>query len=692
MVKKTSGTKSPMNIGAFKRVFGVLVVLLLVSALIVGAASAKTDSSAVNPVVVTTVDELVSNITDTSKQPAFIQLADNFAETESFTGITIGYSVTIDGNGKTITVTSGNAITLSGAETIVTLNNLNVTSKQYAAVTTGGVNQIKSIVIDGGTYISPASWQGAGTININVTDSVSICNTKTEGAVHINGPVKQFTISGNTMSYSEGYGSGLVAGFVFFTDDMTRDEATTLLNSIKKSNTFTYEEDGDYGWLIQFAPKQWQNRFSGAGLYTTGLAEAKIGDLEYYYLSGDNAQGSALNAAEDGDTVKLLKPITLTEQLVIEKNITFDGNDKQITIASPIPTDGAIKVNATGEVTLQNLDITATNAGGNSLIDAFSENYPANPTDVPQKLTITNSKLNVDGATGTYAVIKARPVQELTVTGSEITAEGSGTMYAVWFIPQTDNAKSLNVEDNKLNLESTATTKTTTAFAVTISGNTTGLTATIDENDVKAKSSFRAGLLDYTAQASNAKTTLSNNKLELEADESYVQKTMISNTASADITTTVDVNGNTADIKQDSSEFYVISVAQRANSAGAGSYKFEGTIDNEFTGVTEYIHQITDNIDQNNVITLDKSTLTIVDNTKQPSSSSSSSSSGSSVWLTETPTPTPTQTATPTETVPTDTVPTDIPVTQPTEEPSSPGFGILAVLAGLGTVAVLRRK
>ncbi len=71
-----------------------------------------------------------------------------------------------------------------------------------------------------------------------------------------------------------------------------------------------------------------------------------------------------------------------------------------------------------------------------------------------------------------------------------------------------------------------------------------------------------------------------------------------------------------------------------------------------------------------------------------PSSSPSSSSQGSSTWLQETPTETPTQT-------PTDTVPTVIPSTQPTSEPSSPGFGvlaILAILAGLGAVAVLRRR
>ncbi len=72
-----------------------------------------------------------------------------------------------------------------------------------------------------------------------------------------------------------------------------------------------------------------------------------------------------------------------------------------------------------------------------------------------------------------------------------------------------------------------------------------------------------------------------------------------------------------------------------------------------------------------------------------PKDTSSSSSSGSTVWLTETPTPTPTET--PTE-IPTDTVPTDIPSTQPTETPATPGFGILAALAGLGAVAVLRRE
>ncbi len=73
------------------------------------------------------------------------------------------------------------------------------------------------------------------------------------------------------------------------------------------------------------------------------------------------------------------------------------------------------------------------------------------------------------------------------------------------------------------------------------------------------------------------------------------------------------------------------------------------------------------------------------------SPSSGSSSSGSSVWLQEPVAQQPTQTPTETE-KPTDVVPTDIPSSQPTATPSTPGFGVLAVLAGLGAVAVLRRQ
>ncbi len=85
--------------------------------------------------------------------------------------------------------------------------------------------------------------------------------------------------------------------------------------------------------------------------------------------------------------------------------------------------------------------------------------------------------------------------------------------------------------------------------------------------------------------------------------------------------------------------------------------------------------------------------IVVVDTYVAKESSSSSSSSGSSVWLSEPATEQPTPTQTPTETAtPTDTVPTDIPSTQPTATPASPGFGILATLAGLGAVAVLRRQ
>ena len=96
-----------------------------------------------------------------------------------------------------------------------------------------------------------------------------------------------------------------------------------------------------------------------ASVLVVGAAEtvnvAKIGDTEYATLQ------AAIDAAQAGDTVTLLKDITLgtyvqgksDAAVTINKSITLDGNGKTLTSKA----GRAINVNVAGDVEIENLTI-----------------------------------------------------------------------------------------------------------------------------------------------------------------------------------------------------------------------------------------------------------------------------------------------------------------------------------------------
>ena len=81
--------------------------------------------------------------------------------------------------------------------------------------------------------------------------------------------------------------------------------------------------------------------------------EAKVGDIEYATIQ------QALNAANDGDTVLLLKDVTSSEGIIINKSVILDGNSFTFTYTGVYSgTSSAITIYSPN-VTLKKLSVVA---------------------------------------------------------------------------------------------------------------------------------------------------------------------------------------------------------------------------------------------------------------------------------------------------------------------------------------------
>ena len=81
----------------------------------------------------------------------------------------------------------------------------------------------------------------------------------------------------------------------------------------------------------------------------TAEAKAMIGETPYLTFA------AAFAAAEEGDTITMLAPVTASDIITIDKAITIDGNNQTLTSTAT----RAINIDCAGEVTIQNLTIVA---------------------------------------------------------------------------------------------------------------------------------------------------------------------------------------------------------------------------------------------------------------------------------------------------------------------------------------------
>lgn len=132
----------------------------------------------------------------------------------------------------------------------------------------------------------------------------------------------------------------------------------------------------------------------------------------------------AITAAQAGETVTLLRDVTLSEILVINKSIILDGNGKTLTSSA----DRAINVTGANGVTIKNLTIEASGERAINIIQnstnvtidnvtAAAGNYTVNVTTTAPSaiVTISNSTL-----TGLNVVNIASPNAQITVNGGTL--------------------------------------------------------------------------------------------------------------------------------------------------------------------------------------------------------------------------------------------------------------------------------
>lgn len=205
-------------------------------------------------------------------------------------------------------------------------------------------------------------------------------------------------------------------------------------------------------------------------------AEAEINGQPYATLA------DALEAATDGQTVKLLKHITVTVNgqtpiYTIDKDITLDGNGKTITAegSKPVGSNHIILVTANG-ATVQNLTINV-NDKATSGIQAYEANHVelnnvsiknsagaaviVNASSVTAtKLTTTGSEwggVNVDNGTDTngnasFTLVSGTVESVYTETGSETTQTATvtikgGTVYKVYNSVNGTGTNTITIEN-----------------------------------------------------------------------------------------------------------------------------------------------------------------------------------------------------------------------------------------------------
>lgn len=177
-------------------------------------------------------------------------------------------------------------------------------------------------------------------------------------------------------------------------------------------------------------------------------AEAEIDGQPYATLA------DALAKAQNGQTVKLLKDVTLTTELSITKNITIDGNGKKLTLTAAADSQG-LSIGAKG-VTLDNVNLTITG----------TQNISADGIDVWGTLNLKNSTVSISDLRSAFVMqggVNAKlNINNSTVNVKDITGNGTNGGYVV--IEEDSNVTFDRVGSHGLSVEKVTVTDSSLSF------------------------------------------------------------------------------------------------------------------------------------------------------------------------------------------------------------------------------------
>ncbi len=274
-------------------------------------------------------------------------------------------AVTVDFNGKTIEV-APTAAELADAKGTMLMAvfcvDTNGTLTLKNSLGTGGINVTAN---DAKVYTLLAVYGEGGKL---VVESGSYTADETSDSLIYAQYNEVVTVNGGTFTLGNvGTGDN---GSPWIINAKGQNTAHVTVNG----GTFNADIAHQYYPFEVQIPKTSALKNNGDGTWTVTEAVAYVGEQEYsggWYTNevGYATLDEAYAAADDGETITLLKEIALTETMDIEKAITLDLGEKTVTGA-----DGAIVFNVKAAATIKNGTILGNKSGTSSgLIDIYAD-------------------------------------------------------------------------------------------------------------------------------------------------------------------------------------------------------------------------------------------------------------------------------------------------------------------------------
>lgn len=346
--------------------------------------------------------------------------------------IVVDKAITLDGNGKTITSKAGRAINVA-TEGNVTIKNLNINCSGERAVNviTKPVNlTIANVTASAANYT--VNVAGSGSYSI-----VNIANSDLTGlnVVNVAGVESVVTVTDTKLTCKDQNEIESYAALSLNKDALDASITATGCTFDIWGDSIKAKSSADGGSIT----------IDGVVAGVESVAVIEYGD--YYYSFATLAD--ALQKANAGETIKLVRDITLTESLEILKSVNFDGNGKTITtdaqyafvisdnatrlastwtnvniVASRTQNNGAVFLVGNAEVTLgAGVNIDATGYG------CAVESSTNDSMTSPALVTVNGANISLvsDSAQGT--VLGAGYKSTINVESGVI--DGSQSLYAV---------------------------------------------------------------------------------------------------------------------------------------------------------------------------------------------------------------------------------------------------------------------
>lgn len=375
-------------------------------------------------VEVATAEDLTAALQAASTNGGEITLTEDIAMSEiltisgaAATRAAANATITIDGNGKKLTSTAGRAININTTHNVViknltiectgerginvienaanvTLENVDVTAASYA---------VNVWTVDKATKVSIKNSEltGLNVVNVNAANRAAVT-------------VENTTLNCVDESEEENY----AALNLCMNAANSSIAATGCTFNFYGSDSFRAKNESSDGTIT----------IDGSADDVVVMVAAIIYEGGYYYSFPTIK--AAIEEAKAGETVTLLRDITSSEIITVNKAITIDGNDKTLTYTATDVTKGrAINVSGANGATIKDLTINCTGERAINVIQNATNVTIDNVTATANNYTIcaagsaANTVITVKNSnlTGLNTVNIAAAGANVTVVGTKIT-------------------------------------------------------------------------------------------------------------------------------------------------------------------------------------------------------------------------------------------------------------------------------